>query len=193
MKKVIGIFSALVLLAGFAACGGSSVKYEDPNADKGSVQWGPREIKATTSLMVNSIYDFLKNEWKSPAIILVKKFQNKTSEHIDTKMVSEEIATQLIKKRIKFVDDSLTPDAIAEMQKGMTGLMDPETAIPIGKLKSPNFYLTGDIRDNVRTDRGKNLQYVVVTLKLYQLETQELVWQDQKEFLKSSAAKPISF
>jgi hypothetical protein len=94
---------------------------------------------------------------------------------------------------VKFIDDTLTPDAIKEMEKGMTGMMDPESAVPVGGLKSPNMYLTGDIRDNVRTVGSKTVQYLVVTLKLYNLRTQVIEWQDQQEFLKSSSKGKISF
>ncbi|HPY02383.1 MAG TPA: penicillin-binding protein activator LpoB, partial [Spirochaetota bacterium] len=160
---------------------------------KGSAEWGPKEIKMTTSMMVDSIYSYLKDEWKQPAFLQVKKFQNKTSEHIDTKMISEEIVTQLIKKRISFVDDSLTAEALEEMEKGMSGMIDPDSAVPMGYLKSPNMYLTGDVRDNVRTVKGKNVQYLVVTLKLYNLKTGIIMWQEQKEFLKTSKNTKISF
>jgi PBP1b-binding outer membrane lipoprotein LpoB len=191
MKRLVLSLFAAALAAGMVSC--SSVDYKDPAKDKGSVQWGPKEIKDTTAKMVASIHDFLKSEYKQPAFIQVKRFQNKTSEHIDTKMISEEIATQLIKKRISFIDDTLTPDAIKEMEKGMTGMMDPDSAVPMGALKSPNLYITGDVRDNVRVDRGKNLQYLVVTLKLIELRSQVTVWQEQKEFLKSSSATKVSF
>ena len=87
----------------------------------------------------------------------------------------------------------LTADAIAEMEKGMTGMIDPDSAIPMGQLKSPNLYLSGDIRDNVRTVGGREIQYLVVTLKLYNLKTGVVEWQDQQEFLKSSKKNKVSF
>jgi uncharacterized protein (TIGR02722 family) len=188
MKK----FIALSVIALFSVgCGGT--QYLDPTKDEGSREFGPREIKTTVNKMVGSMYDFLKQEWKKPAFLQVKKFLNKTSEHIDTGMISNEIQTNLIKKRIKFIDDSLTEDAIKEMEKGQTGMIDPDTAIPVGFLKSPNLYLTGDVRDNVRTVGGKTVQYLVVTLKLYNLKTSEIEWQDQQEFLKSSDKNKVSF
>lgn len=192
MKKIAAFTSVLFLSLVFSACG-STVEYGDANKDKGSAEWGPKEIKMTTSMMVGSIYSYLKDEWKQPAFLQVKKFQNKTSEHIDTKMISEEIVTQLIKKRISFVDDSLTAEALEEMEKGMSGMIDPDSAVPMGYLKSPNMYLTGDVRDNVRTVKGKNVQYLVVTLKLYNLKTGIIMWQEQKEFLKTSKNTKISF
>ena len=190
MKKVL----TLVAFLSFALAGcGSDTQYLKADQDQGSREFGPKEIKMTVNTMVGSMHTFLKDEWKQASYIQVKKFLNKTSEHIDTGMISNEIQTNLIKKRIKFIDDTLTADAIAEMEKGMTGMIDPDSAIPMGQLKSPNLYLTGDVRDNVRTVNGREIQYLVVTLKLYNLKTQVIEWQDQQEFLKSSKKNKVSF
>ncbi len=185
------IIWAVILAFVITGCGGT--QYRDVNEDEGSMEWGPKEIKMTVNKMVTSMYGFLKNEWKRPSFVQVKRFRNKTSEHIDTKMISDEIATNLIKKRIRFIDQSLTQDALKEMEQGMTGLIDPDSAIPIGMLKSPNMYLTGDIRDNVRTVGGKRLQYLVVTLKLVSLKTNLVEWQDQNQFLKATSKDKYSF
>jgi uncharacterized protein (TIGR02722 family) len=190
MKKIsLLLICVLILSLGCA----SGTQYLDPTKDTGSMEWGPREIKTTVGKMVGSMYDFLKKEWKKPTFIQVKKFRNRTSEHIDTRLVSDEIATNLIRRRIRFIDRSLTADALKEMEMGTSGLIDPDSAVPIGKLKSPNFYLTGDIRDNVRTVRGRRMQYIVVTMKLIQLKTGIPYWQDRQEFLKSTKKNKISF
>ena len=189
MKRsvLLAVAIAFVMLG----CGGT--QYQDANKAEGSREWGPKEVKMTVGTMVGSVYTFLKDEWKKPVFIQVKKFRNKTSEHIDTKMVTDAISTNLIKKRIKFIDDSLTADALAEMQRGMTGEVDPDSAVPVGMLKSPNLYLTGDIRDNVRTVGSKQVQYLVVTMQLVNLATGVVEWQDQQEFLKSSKKTNVSF
>ncbi len=189
--KRMSIIAIALFLGLSLGCGGT--QYRDASEAEGSREWGPKEVKMTVNNMVNSMYMFLKNEWNKPAFIQVKKFRNKTSEHIDTKMITDEIATSLIKKRIRFVDQSLTKDAIEEMEKGMTGLVDPDSAIPVGMLKSPNFYLTGDIRDNVRTVGNKREQYLVVTMKLVSLKTGITEWQQQHQFLKSTSKTKISF
>lgn len=189
MKKII---PALALSAFVFACGGGT-QYLDANKDEGSREFGPKEVKMTVNTMVESMTVFLKDEWKKPAFLQVKKFLNKTSEHIETAMVSNEIQTNLLKRRIKFIDDTVTEDALAEIERGMTGMVDPDSAVPAGQLKSPNFYLTGDIRDNVRTVGGRDVQYLVVTLKLVNLKTSVVEWQEQQEFLKSTKKTNVSF
>ncbi len=188
MKK-IAVAALLMFLVG---CGGGT-QYKDASKDTGSMEWGPKEIKVTVDKMVSSLYIFLKDEYKKPSFIQVKKFQNRTSEHIDTDLMVSEIQTKLIQKRIKFIDDTLEADAMKEIEKGMTGMVDPDSAIPAGELKSPNLYLTGDIRENVRYVNGKKVQYLKVTLKLNNLRTNVVEWQDQQEFLKSTKSDKISF
>ena len=191
MKKIALLVSMGLIVTIFTACGGGT-QYRDPSKDKGSMEFGPKEIKMTVNKMVGSMYDFLKNEWKQPAFLQVQKFRNKTSEHIDTAMITNEIATNLLKKRIHFIDDTLKEETLKEMEEGMTGIIDPDSAIPMGQAKSPNMYLTGDIIDNVRTVGGKRIQYLVITLKLYNLRTRVVEWQEQQEFLKATSKNKYS-
>ena len=190
MKKISVL--SVILAVFFLSCGGGT-EYRDASKDKGSMEWGPREIKTTVNKMVGDLYNYLKNEWKNPAILQVQKIRNRTTEHIDTAMLSNEIVTNLIQKRIKFIDDTHTKEALEEIERGMTGLIDPLSAIPMGEMKSPNFYLFGEISDNVRNEGKKRLQYLVVTMKLTSLRTRELVWTQQQEFLKATTTNKVSF
>ncbi len=190
MKKLLILLTGLCLF--LAGCAGGT-QYKNASEDEGSMEWGPKEIKTTVNKMVGDLYDYLKNDWKQPAVLQVKKIRNRTSEHIDTSMLANEMVTNLIQKRIQFVDDTLTEDAIAEMEKGMSGIIDPESAVPMGELKSPNFYLFGEITDNVRTVDKHRLQYLVVTMKMTNLRTGMLMWQQQQEFLKSTKTDGITF
>ena len=193
MKKIIITLISVFTLISLISCGGGGTQYKDAAQDKGSITWGPKEIKSTVDKMVTSLYAYLKDDWGKATFIENRPIRNKTSEHIDTKMVTNEIVTNLIKKRIYFIDKDVREDTIKEIEMGLTGLIDPDSAVPLGELKSPNFYLYGDISENMRYVGGKQLQYLVVTLQLTQLRTGMVMWQDQKEFLKSTATKRVSF
>ncbi|MCP4136116.1 MAG: hypothetical protein GY754_34415 [bacterium] len=93
---------------------------------------------------------------------------------------------------MEFSDDELAEDINTEKIKGQIGLIDPDSAIPAGELKSPNMYLYGEISDTVRYVNDKKLQYLVITLKLKSLETGKQLWQDQKEILKASRTGKIT-
>ncbi|HOW80931.1 MAG TPA: hypothetical protein PK573_00090 [Spirochaetota bacterium] len=184
-------FSVFILLAAVTAAGCAGTQYRDAAEDKGSMEWGAKEIKATVNKMVDSLYRHLKDS-EGTAFIEVKKIRNRTGEHIDTKIISDEIVTQLIQKRFRFIDRSYTDEAVKEMEKGMTGLIDPESAVPTGGLVSPNYYLYGEIRENMQYPGRTQKQYIVVTLTLSNLKTGVIEWQDQQSFYKVSATTRIS-
>jgi uncharacterized protein (TIGR02722 family) len=189
MNKATPLIIAISIM--LVSCG--STQYRDASKDKGSMDWGPREIKTTVNKMVGSLYNYLKTGWNKPTLIGTQRIKNDTAEHIDTRMLADEIVNNLIQMRIEFVDDTYTKEAIQEMEKGMTGLIDPDSAVPVGNLKSPNFFLFGNISENVRYDGGKKLQYIVVTMKLKELKTGVLRWQDRQEFLKATSTDRIGF
>ena len=163
----------------------SSTEYRNPRKERGTRNWGPMEISVTVDKMVVSLYQYLKRTGE-PAYIELQKLRNRSSEHINTLLISNEISTDLIKKGISFVDRSQRKDIIKEMAKGKSGLIDSDTAIPIGRLKSPNYKLYGNITDNVRYVDGRKHQYILVTLRLIQMESGVTVWQEVSKFLKVS-------
>jgi uncharacterized protein (TIGR02722 family) len=189
MNRASSLIFAILLIS----LGCSSTQYRDASKDKGSMEWGPREIKTTVNKMVNSLYAYLKNDWNKPALIKVQRIRNDTAEHIDTKMLADEIVTNLIQMRIQFIEESYTKETIEEMEKGMTGLIDPDSAIPAGNLKSPNFFFYGTINENVRYVGGKKVQYLTVTLTIKELKTGLTKWQDRQEFLKATTTDRIDF
>ncbi|MFW6364857.1 MAG: hypothetical protein ACOC2H_00120 [Spirochaetota bacterium] len=188
MRKFFAIMAALFISAVFSCS--PEVRYETGITEKhGSREWGPLEIKLTVEKMVESIHAYLKNDWNGPVYLQVKRFRNRTGEHIDTRLITDEISTQLMRRRITFIDDSLSEESIEQMKRGMTGMYDEETAVPTGELKSPNLYLTGSIRESVSEKGNRKLQYLVVTMQLYEIKTGEVKWQDQAHFLKSIKKK----
>ncbi|HMV44779.1 MAG TPA: penicillin-binding protein activator LpoB [Leptospiraceae bacterium] len=167
----------------FISC--ASTRYINPEESEPTREWGPTEISATVDTMVVSVQNYFETTKEKPYIEL-NKIQNKTSEHIDTGMLANEISTNLIKRKIVFVDRSHRGDALKEMELGQRGIVSANSALPTGEFLSPNFKLNGEITDNVRYVNEEKVQYIVVTLRLLKLSTGGVVWQDEKKFLKVS-------
>lgn len=184
------LFPVIVSVFLFSYC--SSTQYKDPAKAKAGVQWGPVEIHATVEKMVTSLYAHLKST-NAPAFLAVDRVSNRTSEHIDTRMLMNEITTALVKKEIVFVDRSKREQAIEEIEIGQSGLIDSETAIPVGNLKSPNYILSGEITENLQYIKGKKVQYLVVTLQLTELSSGIVKWQEQQSFLKESSESSVTW
>ncbi len=170
----------------------STVSYQNPSKSEGTKQWGPLEIRETVKLMSSSLGDYYKLELKQ-GFLEWKSIQNSTSEHIDTKLLSNEILTQLTKKKVPFVDTGEREESVKEIGFGKTGMVSPETRLAIGKFKSPSHRIKGEINEVVNFERGKKIQYITVTLFLISLETNQIVWSEQSNFLKTSRVEGYGF
>lgn len=187
------VFHLLLVLATillFAYCG--SVEYKDPSQAKGTRQWGPKEVKDTVAEMTSSLSGYYFQNLEGDYLDW-QKFENNTSEHIDTRLLGNEISTNLIQKKIPFVDTSMRARSLDEMSFASSGLTSEKTKPAMGKLISPSHRLTGELNDLVNYDSGDKIQYIVVTLRLVNLETNAVVWQDEKKFLKVSTVEGYGF
>lgn len=173
----------IIFLILLASC--SSVTYRDVSQIKATPEWGPSEISQTVSEMTQSLDLFLQPSGKKSPIEL-DKIKNNTSEHIDTGILANEISTNLIKKKIPFVDRSFRKEAMKEIADGQIGLVSNETLLEAGNFKSPKYKLLGELNDNLNYQDGKKIQYLLITLKLINLETNGVDWQEQKKFIKVS-------
>jgi PBP1b-binding outer membrane lipoprotein LpoB len=190
MKRLsISILSILSLFL-FASCA-TATAYQDPAMPAGARGWGAYEVKETARAMVSDLNTHLSSK-DEPILIAFKPIRNRTSEHIDTEMLANQIRASLIEKKIYFVQLNLRGEIIQEMALGQSGVID-ESAIPIGNLKSPNYYLEGVITDTTNYVEGRSVQYIVVTLNLTRTRTGVMEWTRNKEFLKSTRDEKIGW
>ncbi|TGL45960.1 penicillin-binding protein activator LpoB [Leptospira perdikensis] len=177
------LFLFLFLSYVFVSC--SSVSYQKIDKAKATKQWGVLEVKETARSMSHSLSTYYKTDLKT-GYLEWKAIQNSTSEHIDTKLISNEILNQLTKEKVPFVDTSIREEASAEMAFGKTGMVSSESRLAVGKFKSPSHKIKGEINEVVNYESGSRIQYITVTLFLVSLETNQIVWSEQTNFLKTS-------
>ena len=198
-EKIRFMVSSIVRTAVFFALLFSSCAFQEqtkliePGSARTTMEWGPAEIRATVDTMVGSLSNFLKEKKKDKAYIELSKIVNRSSEHIDTSQIANEISTDLTKRNVYFVDRSLREDSLKEAKLAMEGVIDRNTTIEPGNIVSPQYILSGMINDNVRYVDGKRVQYITITLKLADIETTATVWQEEKGFLKETKSKKIGW
>lgn len=169
----------------------SGTTYLDPENPSGAPGWGAYEVRRASTDLVTELYRYL-TEKDTPALLAFKPIRNRTTEHIETEMLADQIRASLIAKKIYFVQLGLRGEILKEMELGQSGLID-DSAIPIGHLKSPNYYLEGVITDAVNQNNGNSIQYIIVTLSLTSAQTGVTEWVGTKEFLKSTRSDVIGW
>jgi PBP1b-binding outer membrane lipoprotein LpoB len=170
----------------------TTTKFIQEEKQEATPEWGPAEISATAEYMVKSVQEYFDRSKEKPYIELAK-IHNRSSEHIETGMLTNSIVTNLLQRKIIFVDRRERADAIKEIELGQKGIVKSDSQLPVGELLSPNFKLSGEITDNLRYVEGDKVQYIVVTLRLLKLSTGSIEWQEEKKFLKISKRQRVGW
>jgi uncharacterized protein (TIGR02722 family) len=122
-------------------------------------------------------------------LIRVTDVRNKTTEHIDTKAITDAIRTRLIRSgKVRFVADTseqaVRKEMIEEQKWGQSALADPQSAPEMGKIQAAKHHLFGELVSITTAEGRTKERYYRFTLSLQNVETGVLEWADSKEILK---------
>ena len=172
---------------------GNAQKIETVNADFGST-----DLQMIAETMVASLLaaDKLARDPAEPEkapLVAVARVVNNTSEHIDTKSITDKIRTSLIKSgKIRFSASEAQGDLQAQY-KQQSVFADASTAKAAGKQTGSKYLLRGDITSIVKTQGRTKDVYYKFTLNLVDVESAVIEWADEQEIRKDSVRKLIAF
>jgi hypothetical protein len=187
---------ALVFL--LSACS-QKVDYGDAGSvETVTTEFGSTDLQMIAGKMVDSVLTFppivqVTNERRP--VIFVDKIKNKTTEHIDTESITDTISTRLLRSgKFRFVDMTKVKEVAEQLdfQSG-SGMVDPSTAVKIGKHTGAEYMLYGNFSSIVKKGDGIKDVYYKFTLKLMDLESGLVEWSDEKEIRKTREKKTFGF
>ncbi len=136
----------------------------------------------TSSLIRNS------NERKKPTIA-TSQVKNKTSEHIDTRTITNSIENQLMaSETVEFVSDIAEDQQVQlELQRQtQSGQYKQSKSAKSGQAEGAKYMLMGEISSIVKNAGDiKNIDYIL-QLKLIEVETRKKVWAAEDKIRKTS-------
>jgi hypothetical protein len=191
MKKfLIPVFCLLFL----AACGPSTKEIDistdtAENADFSSADLARITDGMMNSLQANGFFQQYKaeNVARKPVMLLAKELKNDTDEHINTRLVLEKIRTRTINEGLaQFIDDQAFDMALDQLNLQASDLYDNAKAAKIGKFVGAKYVLRGTISNIRKIDGRKNINYMNVTLDIFEVETLLIKWTDEVEFKRVS-------
>ena len=186
--------TAAALLLGTGCSSSPQVTYQDPTAvETVTSDFGTTDIQLITDKMVSSLLESPVLGSDRP-VLWVSPIRNKTSEHIDTKMITDRIRTAMLKSgKVRFTAAS---DISRELQQQVdyqndASVVDPRTAVRAAKQVGAKFLVYGEIGSIVKqTDTTKLVDYQV-TLNLTNVETGLIEWADDKSIRKGTARAAV--
>ncbi len=194
MKSTVWI-AALALTVG---CAGPRAftkgTYEDPQTialldDR----FNENDMQLIAKKMVNSLVASGQIEGRAePPMVIVGKMRNRTTEHIDLKMLSNKVRTALIQSgKFRFADVENRRDIAEEYEYQQSGYVDPTQAKGPGSQTGADYLLTGTLTSNVQQVGKNKLVYYKATFQFTNLLTSEIIWTNEKEIRKAYKKRSI--
>ncbi len=191
MNRMVLLTLCLALLTG---CG-SSVRVIDPTTDPAeeanfsSADYFEITDKMMNSIETNGFFELYRAEHggEKPVLLLAKGLKNNTDEHIDTRLILEKIRTAMVKEGIAdYVDDHAFDMALDQLNMQATDLYDNSKAAKIGRFVGAKYVLRGTI-SNLRKSGGReDINYMNVTLDIFEVETLLIKWTDEVDIKRAS-------
>ncbi len=185
------LLGALVLVGSLfvCSCAGKSV-YVAPGSTTQSGTYSDTDMHMMATAMYSSLQKRLETVVPASApraIVALTHIDNKTSEHMDTDVLADKLQIEMIKAgSLRFVDRSKIRDISKEFDLGGSGLVNPDMVKRAGSVLGADFLLAGDMTSIAKTEGRTQLNFYRLSMRLVQVETDEVVWADDFEIKKSS-------
>ncbi len=198
MKKVALVLAAVAALS-FISCGSTKVDRYESGADVKDLSgyWNENDIKQVCEELIASctasprVVKFEATNGRQP-VVIVGKFANKSSEHIDTAMVAKRFQTAIINSgSMEFVADKEQRLELRE-EKNDQAENAYETAKSIGNETAADFMLQGTVLSHVDQEGRESVRTYQVDAQLIDIESNKILWQGEKtisKYIKKASKK----
>ena len=187
MKK--WVFALLVVQFVFG-CSPRSKRVETNLVKDVGGGWNDTDAQMVAAEMIN---DCLNAGWynktllklgKEP-VVIVGTVSNNSMEHINTDVFVEEIQRALINSgKVEFVASKSERGEVRTERLEQDEFASEETRKAFGKEIGADFMLSGTLNSVVDKSGKKALVFYQVNMKLINLETNQIVWNGQKQIKK---------
>ena len=199
VSKILVAVSAALVLA-FTSC--ASTKVDRVSSDTQidlSGYWNDSDVKIVCESLINDcissprIAKFEDQNGRAPNVKL-GKFANKSSEHIDTKIVAQKFQTAIIKSGVlEFVADNDQVAEIREEQSSQADFASVDTAAEMFNETGADWMLQGSVRTIVDTLDNQTVRTYYVEAQLIDVTTTKIIWQGEnseiKKYIKRAKVK----
>jgi len=182
--------TALAGIAAFmtACASGPQVKYGDAKAiETVTADFGSTDLQTIAESMTRSLLQSkaISGSREAP-LITVAPVKNKTSEYIDTRMITNKIETQLLKSgQVRFaVRASDMKNQVGELVRQNSGLYAPDSSAKIGQMQGAKYRIEGEIGSIVKSDGKIKDVFYNFSLRLINNESGVYEWADEQEIRK---------
>ena len=201
MKRIMVGFVSAVLIGMLSFTAGCSVSTRDISPEEEVIYdegYHFSDKKKIVNVLVNSLLskEPLVSATDRP-VTIVYGVANRTSEHISTSGITDDIRQALIQSgKVRFVNRVQRENIEKEVEYQYGGNVNPEKAVLIANQVGAKYMLTGTLRSIEKKQprqfrlKKKTLMYYSLNLELTDIETSIIEWADSTEIIRE-ASKPF--
>ena len=196
MKKAI---LALLIVPFVCACSPSVKRVETNLVKDVGGGWNDTDAQMVAQEMITDCLNggwynkFVTRNGKEP-VVIVGTVVNNSMEHINTGVFVEEMQRALINSgKVEFVASSSERGEVRTERLEQDEFASEETRKAFGKEVGADFMLSGVLNSVVDKSGSKALVFYQTNLKLINIETNQIVWNGQKQIKKYVKRSKVSF
>lgn len=187
MKKIIVALAVLPLLF---ACATKVQRMNTKEIKDVSGRWNDIDSQMVAQEMIN---DCLNSGWYNKAVaklgkeptVIVGTVKNDSMEHINTATFVEEMQRSLINSgKVNFVASKDERGEVRQERLEQDEFASEETRKAFGREIGADYMLSGVLNSVVDSQKAKAVVFYQVNMKLINLETNQIVWNGQKQIKK---------
>jgi len=198
MKKITGIVGAVLLLLLISSCASTpKVSRIDASTQTDlSGYWNDTDIRIVCRTLIDSCLnsariDQVRRDKKRTPTVIIGRFRNDSSEHIDTEIITINMRNAIINNgKLEFVTSGDTRDDIRAERQDQQSNASEDTAASLAKEIGADFMLTGSVKTIVDRAGNQTARTYLVTAELTDIETNRIIWSDQNSEIKKIIVQP---
>jgi uncharacterized protein (TIGR02722 family) len=195
--KAVAMALLVVSVTGCAAFRAKTTTVDVDRAGAMTERFDFTDLRSITESFANELaYSRFISEMGAPPLMMIAGVQNRTSEYLDTKNLTDRLRTLLIQSgQIRFVNEARREDLLRE-QGYQAAQATPETQVGIARQLGAGYMMSGSLTEmadrsprQVRVSKTVR-RYYKLTLEVTDLETSEIMWISEREFARE-ARQPL--
>jgi uncharacterized protein (TIGR02722 family) len=195
MKKIVIVLLMACILMTACSSTPKVTRIEADTQTDLTGRWNDSDVRKVCESLIASavnservdsfIKDFsARNKGALPTVI-VGRFQNTSSEHIDTRLIANLMRTAIINNgKLEFVSSGRERDQIRAEREDQQDNASGRTAASLMNETGANFMLTGEVNSMEEKAGNITVRAYFVKATLTNIETNRIVWEDENNEIK---------
>jgi penicillin-binding protein activator len=198
MKKLMCFFVVITLILTVSCSSDPKVTRVDPKTQTDlSGYWNDTDVRIVCESLINDclkaprVTQEIQNKQGKIPTVLVGRFINESSEHIDTSIIASIMEITIFRSgKMDFVAGGAIRDALRTERQDQQINASEDTAASLGKEVGADFMLFGAVRTIVDKAGNTTSRTYYVSAELTNVETNTRLWMGQNTDIKKIIVQP---